>query len=67
VSREDALRRLEEVGEYFRKHEPHSPVAPLVARAARWGRMPLEEVLKEVISDPGALTKIWETLGIRPS
>jgi type VI secretion system protein ImpA len=67
VNREDALRRLDQVGEYFRTHEPHSPVALLVARAARWGRMPLEEVLKEVIPDQGALAKIWETLGIRPS
>ncbi|MEX2208193.1 MAG: type VI secretion system protein TssA [Myxococcota bacterium] len=67
VNREDALRRLDQVGEYFRTHEPHSPVALLVARAARWGRMPLEEVLKEVIPDQGALAKIWETLGVRPS
>lgn len=67
VNREDALRRLDQVGEYFRTHEPHSPVALLVARAARWGRMPLEEVLKEVISDQGALAKIWDTLGVRPS
>jgi hypothetical protein len=27
----------------------------------------LEEVLKEVISDQGALAKIWDTLGVRPS
>jgi len=38
-----------------------------VARAARWGRMPLEELLKEVISDESALAKIWDTLGLRPS
>jgi len=67
ASRDDALRRLDQVAEYFRTHEPHSPVAHLVARAARWGRMPLEEVLKEVISDQGALAKIWDTLGVRPS
>jgi type VI secretion system protein ImpA len=67
VNREDALRRLDQVGEYFRTNEPHSPVALLIARAARWGRMPLEEVLKEVISDQGALAKIWDTLGVRPS
>jgi type VI secretion system protein ImpA len=67
VNREEALRRLDQVGEYFRTHEPHSPVALLVARAARWGRMPLEEVLKEVIPDQSALAKIWETLGVRPS
>jgi type VI secretion system protein ImpA len=67
VSRDDALRRLEEVAEYFRRNEPHSPVAHLVERAARWGRMPLEDVLREVIPDQGALAKIMDTLGVRPS
>ena len=66
ASREDALRRLDQVGDYFRMHEPHSPVAHLVARAARWGRMPFEEVLKEIVSDQGALAKIWDTLGVKP-
>ena len=66
-SREDALRRLDEVAEFFRKTEPHSPIAHLVARAARWGRMPLEEVLAEVIPDQAALAKIWDTLGVRPA
>ncbi len=67
ASREEALRRLDQVGDYFRAHEPHSPVAHLVARAARWGRMPFEEVLKEIVSDQGALAKIWDTLGVKPS
>lgn len=66
-SREEALRRLDEVAEFFRKTEPHSPIAHLVARAARWGRMPLEEVLAEVIPDQAALAKIWDTLGVRPA
>jgi type VI secretion system protein ImpA len=66
-SRDEALRRLDEVAEFFRKTEPHSPIAHLVARAARWGRMPLEEVLAEVIPDQAALAKIWDTLGVRPA
>lgn len=66
-TRDDALRRLDEVAEFFRKTEPHSPIAHLVARAARWGRMPLEEVLAEVIPDQAALAKIWDTLGVRPA
>ena len=65
ASRDEALRRLDQVAENFRSAEPHSPVAHLVARAARWGRMPLEEVLKEVIPDQGVLAKIWDTLGVR--
>lgn len=64
ASRADALRALAEAGEYFRKHEPHSPISPLVARAVRWGGMPFEAVLREVVQDEAALTRVWNTLGI---
>ncbi len=64
-SREDALKRLSEVAEFFRRSEPHSPVAYLVDRAVGWGRMPLEAWLVDVIKDTGTLDKIRETLGIR--
>jgi type VI secretion system protein ImpA len=67
VDREEALRRLEQVAEYFRKNEPHSPIAHLVERAARWGRMPLVDVLREVIPDQNALAKIMDTLGVKPT
>lgn len=67
ADREEALRRLEQVAEYFRKNEPHSPIAHLVERAARWGRMPLVDVLREVIPDQNALAKIMDTLGVKPS
>lgn len=67
ADRDEALRRLEQVAEYFRKNEPHSPVAHLVERAARWGRMPLIDVLREVIPDQPAMAKIMDTLGVKPS
>ena len=63
--RAEALRRLASVAEFFRKTEPHSPVAYLVQRAARWGEMPLEQWLQEVIKDDGVLNVVRETLGIK--
>lgn len=63
--RAEALRRLAGVAEFFRKTEPHSPVAYLVQRAARWGEMPLEEWLREVIKDDSVLDGLRETLGIK--
>jgi type VI secretion system protein ImpA len=63
--RQDALRRLAEVAEYFRRTEPHSPVAYLVQRAVRWGEMPLERWLEEVIKDPNVLAGLRDTLGIQ--
>lgn len=63
--RSDALRRLAAVAEFFRKTEPHSPISYLVQRAARWGEMPLEEWLREVIKDDSVLGGVRETLGIK--
>jgi type VI secretion system protein ImpA len=64
VDRADALRRLEAVADFFRRTEPHSPVAYLVQRAARWGEMPLEEWLQEVIKSDDVLGNVRETLGL---
>jgi type VI secretion system protein ImpA len=67
VNRADAIRRLEAVAAFFRRTEPHSPVSYLVQRAARWGRMPLEEWLQEVIKSEDVLGQLRETLGIKPA
>jgi type VI secretion system protein ImpA len=65
ADRIDALQRLAAVVEFFRETEPHSPVAPLVQRAAQWGEMPLKEWLEEVIDDRAVLGKVLETLGMK--
>jgi type VI secretion system protein ImpA len=62
--RMEALRQLARVAEFFRKTEPHSPVSYLVQRAARWGEMPLDEWLQEVIKNDGVLGEVRETLGL---
>lgn len=63
--RAEALRRLSAIAEFFRKTEPHSPISYLVQRAARWGEMPLDEWLREVIKDDSVLGGVRETLGIK--
>lgn len=62
-SRAEALKRLSELAAYFRKTEPHSPVSYLVTRAVKWGSMPLESWLKDVIKDEAILFNIRQTLG----
>jgi type VI secretion system protein ImpA len=64
-SRRQALQQLSQVAAFFRQTEPHSPISYLVQRAVRWGDMPLEDLLKEVVKSNDALEHIWETLGIR--
>lgn len=64
TGRSDALRKLSEIAAYFQKTEPHSPVAYLVQRAVKWGNMPLDTWLQDVIKDDGVLGQLRETLGM---
>ena len=65
-SREEALKRLAEVAHYFQRTEPHSPVSYLIQRAIKWGQMPLELWLEDVIKDGSVLGNLRETLGLKP-
>jgi type VI secretion system protein ImpA len=57
-----ALQQLRIVAEFFRRTEPHSPVAYLAERAASWGEMPLHVWLRAVIKDPSAIAGVEELL-----
>lgn len=65
ASKQAALRALGEIAEYFRRNEPHSPVAPLLEQAVRWADMPLADFLAEVVRDGSALDAIRDRVGIR--
>jgi type VI secretion system protein ImpA len=53
-NREDAFRKLIEISEFFRKTEPHSPVSYMLQRTVKWGSMPLEDLIRELIPDSSA-------------
>lgn len=61
--RAEALRQLRLIAEFFRRTEPHSPVAYLAERAASWGEMPLHVWLRAVLKDPAAIAGVEELLG----
>ena len=63
-NRQEALRQLQQVGDYFRQTEPHSPISYLVARAVKWGSMPLDQLFKDVVRNDEVINHIWETLGL---
>jgi len=56
------LKRLREIGEYFKRNEPHSPLSLLIARAVRWGDMTFEELVRDLARNAD-LKQIWETSG----
>jgi len=64
ATRRQALAQLRQVAEFFRRTEPHSPVAYLADKAARWGEMPLHVWLKRVIKDDSTLAQVEELLDV---
>jgi type VI secretion system protein ImpA len=62
-NRQDALKRLSDIAMFFQKTEPHSPISYLVQRAVKWGNMPLESWLQDVIKDETVIFQIRQTLG----
>lgn len=64
TSRKQALQELRRVADYFRRTEPHSPVAYLAEKAARWGDMPLHVWLKRVLKDNPALGQLEDMLDV---
>ncbi len=63
-SRLQALQQLRAVAEYFRRTEPHSPVAYLAEKAAHWGELPLHDWLRAVVKDGSTLAQLEEVLGV---
>jgi type VI secretion system protein ImpA len=65
-NRDQALEQLRQVAVFFRRTEPHSPVAYLADKAATWGDLPLHAWLRTVVKDPNSLAFIEEMLGVKP-
>ncbi len=67
ANRAQALTELRLVADFFRRTEPHSPVAYLADKAASWGEQPLHLWLRGVVKDPAALAHLEELLGVHDS
>lgn len=51
TTREEAFKVLLQVADFFRKTEPHSPISYTLEEVVRRGRMSLQELLQELITD----------------
>ena len=65
--REQALRQLGEIAAWFKRNEPHSPLAYTLDEAARRGRMTWPELLDELVPDETARHALLTSLGIKPT
>jgi type VI secretion system protein ImpA len=67
LNREGALKQLEELSAWFRRTEPHSPLAYTLEEAVRRGRLTWPELLEELLTDKNVRDELLVKLGIRPS
>jgi type VI secretion system protein ImpA len=64
-NREDMLRELGRIADFFRRTEPHSPLSYTLDEAVRRGRMSLPDLLEELVPDANARGAILTQLGIK--
>lgn len=64
-NREDAFRILLQVADYFQRTEPHTPVSYGIKQVVHWGRLPLPELMKELIPDETSVGQMFRLIGIR--
>lgn len=64
--REEAFQALLRVAQFFKQTEPHSPVSYALERIVRWGRMPLPDLLNELIAEEGTRSSVFKLVGIPP-
>lgn len=64
-TREDAFRQLSEISRFFLQTEPHSPIAYVLEKAVRWGRMSLDELIVELIPDDSSRRHFGELTGVK--
>jgi type VI secretion system protein ImpA len=65
-TRQEALRTLLRVSEFFRRTEPHSPVSYALEQAVRWAHMSLPDLLSELVTDKSTREEIFKRAGITP-
>ena len=66
VTREDMLRDLARIADYFRRFEPQSPLSLTLDEAIRRARLSWNELLEEVVASQDARNAMLVQLGIRP-
>jgi type VI secretion system protein ImpA len=65
LTRDEAFTMLASVAQFFKQTEPQSPVPYLIERAIKWGNMPLEGWLSDVIKDSNVVDSIRDVLGTK--
>lgn len=64
-TREDAFSELLRIAAFFKRSEPHSPISYSIETIVRRGRLPLPDLLMELVPDADARGRFLATAGIQ--
>jgi type VI secretion system protein ImpA len=65
-TREEAFAAIAKIADFFRRTEPHSPLSYALDQVVRWGRLPLPQLLQELVPDRGQREYLGKLVGIPP-
>ena len=63
-NRAAALRQMQEIANFFRDTEPHSPISYIIEKAIKWGSMSLDELIVELIPEPSSRAHFSQLTGV---
>jgi type VI secretion system protein ImpA len=64
--RNDAMDRLSKVAAFFREQEPQSIIPYALDQIVHWSKLPLPELLGELIPEEAARKNLFKQVGIKP-
>lgn len=67
ASREQALQTILNIADFFENREPQAPIAATLRDAVRRARMPLQDLLAELLPDEASRNLLLMNAGIRPA
>ncbi len=65
LTRQTALTQIEKLAQFFIASEPHSPIGYSLQRLARWGDLPLPELMREMLIEQRSQEDYYRVAGVR--
>ena len=64
--RDEALRNLQQIADFFRTNEPNSPISTCIDEIVRRAKMPFAQLLAELLPDAATWRSVLVSAGIKP-
>lgn len=64
MTREVAFKQLQQLADFFRRTEPHSPISYAIEQTVRWGKMSLPDLLTELIANVESRKDLFVRTGL---